>query len=105
MTDSSTPQSSDLDRLVRSSLREALIVAGIWLMAMVWSVTVCWTMGYGRKADQLKLVLGFPDWVFWGILVPWLACTVVSWIFGAWCVRDGELGKDVDDADELGLGG
>jgi hypothetical protein len=105
MTDASTPAKSDIDPLVHSSLREALIVSSIWFAAMVWSITVCWTMGYGRTKDELKLVFGFPDWIFWGIVVPWLTCTIVSWIFGAWFVRDGELGKDVEDADELGLGG
>ncbi len=105
MTDASTPATADIDPLVHSSLREAMIVSSIWFSAMVWSITVCWTMGYGRTKDGLKLVFGFPDWIFWGIVVPWLTCTAVSWIFGAWFVRDGELGRDVEDADELGLGG
>ena len=103
MSDSSS--TDDLDPLVRSSLREALMVSGIWFGAMVWSVSVCAWMGYGRSVEDLKLVLGFPDWIFWGIVVPWLSCTVISWIFGAWFVNDGELGKDVEAADDLGLGG
>lgn len=103
MTES--PQQPETDPLVRSSLREALIVSGIWFTAMTWSVSVCWSMGYGRDIRDLQLVFGFPDWIFWGIVVPWVTCAVVSWIFGAWFIHDGELGADMEDADDLGLGG
>ena len=93
-----------IDPLVHSSFREALLVSGIWLAAMVWSISVCHLMGYNRSAGELKLVLGFPDWVFWGIVVPWITCTVVSCVFGAFYVRDGDLGTDLENTDELGLG-
>jgi len=93
------------DPLVRSSLREALIVAMIWLGALIWSVGVCASMGYNRTEQDLQLVWGFPDWIFWGVVVPWLTCAVVSWLFGAFFVHDGELGQDLGDTDDLGLGG
>lgn len=93
------------DPLVHSSFREALIVTCIWLTAAIWSITVCYRMGYHRSAEDLKLVFGFPDWIFWGIVVPWAASTVVSIVFGLVFVHDGDLGKDLEDADDLGLGG
>ena len=93
------------DPLVHSSFREALLVAGIWLAAAVWSISVSYKMGYHRSVDDLKLVLGFPDWVFWGVVVPWSACTVVSIVFGLIFVRDGDLGQELEDTDDLGLGG
>ncbi len=93
------------DPLVHSSIREAILVTGIWLAAAIWSISVCYTMGYHRAADDLKLVLGFPDWIFWGVVIPWTTCTIVSIVFGLIFVRDGDLGKDIEDADDLGLGG
>jgi hypothetical protein len=93
------------DPLVHSSIREAILVTGIWLAAAIWSISVCYAMGYHRAADDLKLVLGFPDWIFWGVVIPWTTCTVVSIVFGLIFVRDGDLGKDIEDADDLGLGG
>jgi hypothetical protein len=94
-----------LDPLVRSAFREAVVVSLIWLSAMVWSVGVSWWLGYGRSEQELRLVLGFPEWVFWGIVVPWVSCAGISWLFAVWFVRDGELGEDLEDADDLGLGG
>jgi hypothetical protein len=93
------------DPLVHSSFREALLVTCIWLAAAIWSITVCYRMGYHRSGEDLKLVFGFPDWIFWGIVVPWVSSTVISIVFGLIFVRDGDLGKDVEDADDLGLGG
>jgi hypothetical protein len=95
------------DPVVNSSFREAIVVVSIWLIAMTWTITVCYRMGYGRPVEEVKknLVYGFPDWIFWGIVVPWCVCTVVSCFFSALLFRDGHLGEDVENADDLGLGG
>lgn len=96
---------SDIDPLVTSSLREAILVVLIWIVAATWSLTVSYQMGYQREPGDLNLIFGFPDWVFWGVVVPWLVFGALSWWFGSYFVRDGELGEDLDDIDELGLGG
>ena len=93
------------DPVVSSSLREAIVVISIWLIAMIWTISVCYSMGYNRPVEDLKLVYGFPDWIFWGIVVPWCTCTVVSCLFSALLFRDGALGEDVENTDDLGLGG
>lgn len=93
------------DPVVSSSFREALLVISIWLIAMAWTITVCYRMGYNRPVAELTFVYGFPDWVFWGIVVPWCACTLISCLFSAFLFRDGHLGEDVENADDLGLGG
>src|SRR5262245_44163658 len=64
------------DPVLISSRREALLVFLIWLLAAGYSIGVCYAWGYGRDAATLTYVLGFPDWVFWGVVVPWSACTV-----------------------------
>ncbi len=93
------------DPVVSSSFREAIVVIGIWLTAMTWTISVCYSMGYNRPVKDLKFVFGFPDWVFWGIVIPWCTCTVVSCLFSALLFRDDALGEDVENTDDLGLGG
>jgi hypothetical protein len=94
------------DPLVISAGREALVVVVVWLLALIYSVSTCYRLGYNRPVSELKLVLGMPEWVFWGILVPWTACTVFSWIFGRLFIQDEHLGEDLEESDdELGLGG
>ena len=86
---------------VARSRREALVVAAIWLAALVYTVTYCGRYGYGAPADELQFVLGFPSWVFWGILVPWTACTAASCLFAFAFMADEDLGEEPtgDDAE------
>ena len=77
--------------LLKSARREALVAFSIWLMATIYSVVYCTLFGYGRTAESLTFVLGFPDWVFWGIVLPWGVCTIVSSLFAFWVMKDEDL--------------
>lgn len=93
------------DPVFKSARREAAWVFAIWLAAMTYTVGYCWLFGYDRKLEDLTFVLGFPDWIFWGILTPWGICIVISVWFGATFMRDEDLGEELPEEDELGLGG
>jgi hypothetical protein len=85
------------DPVLRSARREASLVFAVWLTALVYTVGYCYTFGYGRDPETLALVLGFPDWVFWGILVPWTACTVFSGWFAFVFMTDDDLGAEEEE--------
>ena len=68
----------NVDPVLRSSRREAAVTLLVFTAALVYTVVYCSRHGYDRPVESLTFVLGFPDWVFWGILVPWGVCTVVS---------------------------
>lgn len=82
------------DPVLTSSRREAFLVLGIWLAAMSYSVGYCVWRGYGRDWETVSFVFGFPDWVFWGIVCPWLACVALSWWFAYRFMTDEPLGED-----------
>ena len=88
------------DPVLRSGRREALVVLVIWLTAMAYTVTYGQLYGYGRTVEDLTFVFGFPDWVFWGIVVPWLTCLAVSWWFAYVFMTDESLGEDQHDSSE-----
>ena len=89
--------------VLKGSRREAFIVGCMWLAIMLYSVLFCYFRGYKTDLAQLKLILGFPDWVFWGIVVPWVACVVLSILFGSFFMKDEPLGDDLseDESDLL----
>jgi hypothetical protein len=97
------------DPVVRSGRREAMGVFCIWLLALSYSMGYSIWHGYHRSLDDLKLVFGFPDWVFWGIVVPWTICLVISWWFAYFFMTDepfGEVHESVDGpVDEWGDAG
>lgn len=84
------------DPLLRSARREALYVLVMWLGALAYTVGYCARYGYGRSADDLQFVLGFPDWVFWGIVVPWAVCIALSSLLAFGIMADADLGEEAD---------
>jgi hypothetical protein len=92
------------DPLVRTARREALIVLAVWLAALVWTVGYSTAHGYAPAADEMEFVLGFPSWVFWGILLPWAVCIAIGFWFGLVFMQDHDLDADSSPADRAGNG-
>jgi hypothetical protein len=90
---------------LRSSRREAWVVLAIWIAAMTYTVGYCSRHAYGRSWEEITFVLGFPDWVFWGILAPWAACLVTSMWFACSFMTDVSLGPSDEDAAQLDAAG
>jgi hypothetical protein len=88
------------DPVVRSARREALAVLLIWLAAMAYTVGYCAKYGYGRRLEELTYVLGFPDWVFWGVITPWLVCVAICYAFSYLFMTDEDLGAEVDEDED-----
>ncbi len=84
------------DAVVKAARREASLAFGMWAIALLYTVTYCYLNGYGRSAEDLTFVLWFPDWVFWGIIVPWLTCVVMSVVFAFGIMGDESLGEEAD---------
>lgn len=80
--------------LLKSTRREALVAFGIWFCATSYSVGYCSLYGYHRDPASLTFVLGFPDWVFWGLVFPWGGFTIVASLFAFCFMKDEDLGQD-----------
>lgn len=77
--------------LLAPARREAIASLIIWFLTTVYCVGYCWKYGYGRDPETLTFILGFPDWIFWGIVVPWGVCTVISGLFAFCYMQDADL--------------
>ena len=91
------PVESAEDPVLKSGRREMLVAAAIWLAALVWTCGYCGLYGYRLKPEELKFVLGFPDWIFWGVVLPWALCVLISGGFAFFFMQDVDLG-DTDEA-------
>ena len=67
-------------RRYRRSLYEMWFVLILWLAAGLYAVPVSFWLGYRTPPEEVSypLGLGIPDWAFWGIVVPWLVCNVIT---------------------------
>jgi hypothetical protein len=89
------------DPLVRASRREALVIALVTVAATVYTVGYCTLFGYGRTGEPIRFVLGFPSWVFWGVLAPWAVCVLISGWFSWWFMEDQDLGAEREDSGDV----
>lgn len=79
--------------ILKSARRESISALVIWVLVTTWCVGYCTLYGYGRDPASLKFILGFPDWIFWGIVVPWGVCVVISGLFAFCFMKDVDLDR------------
>jgi len=108
------------DPLFRNSLREAKIIIAIWAVALVYTCTYCYLYGYESHPSDPAAVgpavsswfgplesfdrdpttlttplgLGIPDWVFYGVITPWIVCIVATFVFCLFIFKEDELGDN-----------
>ncbi len=81
-------------RLLRNARREGVLILGVWLTCLVWSTVVGYLYGYHRPVQDIRLILGMPDWVFWAVVLPWAVCLLFSVWFCFFFMADDDLGED-----------
>ena len=65
---------------------------------LLWTVGSSYMLGY--RSDEQTIasrVMGMPSWVFWGVLIPWIAATVTTIWFSWFFVANDPLGEANDE--------
>ena len=112
MSSTSPPPSPDdqaFDPVYLNSRREAVVIFGVWVACLLWAVPYCYFFGYPSDGaainpDAITTIWGIPSWVFWGILVPWLAADAFTiWFCFFYMVDDdlGEANEGIDVQEEI----
>jgi hypothetical protein len=105
------------DPVFRNSLREAWVILGAWGTCFIYTVTYCYLYGYlshepmaestgpsigalmgsmeelNRDPGSLTTPLGLaiPDWIFYGVVGPWIVCILFSLWFCLFYFEEDEL--------------
>ncbi len=87
------------NRVLHSARREALAALLTWAAALAYTIIYCSKQAYNRDWETMTFVLGFPDWVFYGIIAPWGVCLVLSWWYAFFYMTDEDLGPESAIAD------
>ena len=79
------------------------MILAAFAVCLVWSVGWCRLTGYHEPVGApVSTLLGMPHWVFWGVLVPWLAADAFALWFCFRFVADDPLGEPEDETDDPG---
>lgn len=107
MTSDSIQPRKTVDPVFRNSLRECVFLLLLWLACCLYTVTYCYLAGYlvhephpnatgpsiGKLVGPLTAFdrhpqslttpfgLGVPDWVFFGVIVPWVVAVVITVLY------------------------
>lgn len=82
--------------VVKSAKREAILVLSLWAIACAFTVGYCCLRGYGGTLADTNFIFGFPEWVFVGIVAPWIFWSAVSTLVANWVITDDDLGEEAD---------
>jgi hypothetical protein len=94
------PRAPREQQLLRHAKREGLLLMAVWALALAWSVGYSRFFGYSDKVEDVGLIFGVPEWVIWGIAVPWLVCFLFTVWFCFFFMADDDLGKDPEETSE-----
>ena len=92
MTDDS--QSNDnYDPVFLHARRETLVLLVAFVIFLVWTILTCYILGYRQPTVDVRTVGGLPHWVFWGVVVPWMAANVFTFAFAWFYMANDPLGE------------
>ena len=92
---------SGFDPVYLNTLRETAVLIVVFLLFLAWSIGTCFVMGYGQvPGTQPETVWGMPSWVFWGVLVPWMAANLFTFWFSMCYMADDPLGEAGSSAED-----
>ena len=87
-----------INPLLQNARREALVVLLIWLVTLVWTVGGSYALGYGQPPEQIRVIMGVPEWIAFGVLAPWMFSTAATIWFGFFFMKDDDLGVEKEEA-------
>lgn len=90
----------EADPLFVDSLREAKWILLMWFICLIWTLTVCLSLGYPDSVtpETFPIVFGIPAWVVFGIVLPWGLANIATVVFCLAYMRDADLGPDMGTA-------
>ena len=103
--------------LYENSRREATIILALWLVSSLYSGTYCYLFGYkehavvsaqygstvseaigpledwnrSRETLTFPASIGIPDWTFYGVVLPWAICIVLTILFCIFIFAEDDL--------------
>ncbi len=73
--------------LCLKEFKVGVIVTAIYISV---SSAISYFLGYGRDPNTIKLIAGIPDWVFWGVIIPWVLIVLFTTIYGLFIMEGDE---------------
>jgi len=94
--------SGNLAASCRQSRKELWFMLGTWAFFCIWVLVATGISAYDAEASGENLLLGFPRWVVFGLLLPWFCAIVVTLWFASRFMKDTPLHDGAGEKAEPG---
>lgn len=81
MTEYLIDEDYEHDPVFTNSYREAVVIIVLFVLFMFWTVGISFWLGVREDVsdvEAISLVWGMPQWVFYGVFLPWMLVNVIS---------------------------
>lgn len=87
-------RNKQLGESFRQSRRETVVICMAWAVFLAWTGIGCGLGSHQEGDEPVRTILGMPRWVFFGVVLPWLAaCAFTVW-FSMVYMQDTDLDPD-----------
>ena len=76
---------------ITAARRELIYILIAWTVSMVWVIGFSKFHAYPDDPSEIRLMMGLPEWVLWGVALPWVAATSFTMWFALAVMRDFDL--------------
>jgi hypothetical protein len=87
-------RNKELGESFRQSSRETLVIIGAWVVFMVWTAIACARGARPGPDGEYATAFGMPRWVFFGVVLPWVAAVIFTLWFSMFHMKDTDLNPD-----------
>lgn len=96
LVDENEERNRKLGESFRQARRETMVIVLAWLVFLIWTAMVCGSAPDLARGEIVATVLGMPRWVFFGVMLPWLAACGFTFWFSMFYMKDTDLDPDRD---------
>lgn len=48
---------------------------------------ICYVLGYGKDASEIRIIAGIPEWVLYGVIIPWVIMVIFTAVYGFFIMK------------------
>lgn len=72
-----------------------------WVVFATWTITYVGRNGSLEPGESPRLVLGMPDWVVYGVGIPWILGIAVTVWFATFFMKDTNLDPEHEGSGDV----
>ncbi|MEC5423316.1 YhdT family protein [Virgibacillus sp. C22-A2] len=88
------------DKRFKQCNKEVLYTIGLFIFNIILVFGLAFSFGYNVEASEIKLIAGFPEWYFYGVIIATALLCVSTYIMVKLLFKDMSLDAYIEEDEE-----